>query len=130
MTRVFTASALLFSLAAAVCAAEGGDAAAGKTYFTQTCMQCHSAESGDGGGEIGPTLVGLVGRQAGTADSMFPYTKALKESKLVWNADALDRFLENPPAVVPGTAMAMPVPAKQDRDDLIAYFKSLLGGAR
>ena len=127
--RLFIASMLVFSIGTA-CAAEGGDAAAGKVYFTQTCSQCHSAQSGDGGGEIGPTLFGLVGRPAGTGDSMFPYTRALKESKLVWNAETLDRFLADPPAAVPGTAMPMPVPAKQDRDNLIAYFMSLLAGAK
>lgn len=127
--RVCIASVLVFSIGAA-CAAEGGDAVAGKTYFSQTCSQCHSAEAGDGGGEIGPTLFGLVGRQAGTGDTMFPYTKALKESKLVWNVEALDRFLADPPAAVPGTTMPMPVPEKKDRDNLIAYFISLLASAK
>jgi cytochrome c2 len=130
MFRVFVASMLVFSIGDFACAAEGGDAAAGKVYFSQSCSQCHSAVSGDDGGEIGPTLFGLVGREAGSGDKNFPYSKALKESKLVWNSDALDRFLEDPPAAVPGTSMPMPVPAKQDRDNLIAYFQSLLRGAK
>lgn len=128
--RVFIASMLMFSIGDAACAAEGGDAVAGKVYFSQTCSQCHSAESGDGGGEIGPTLVGLVGRQAGTGDHMFPYTQALKESKLIWSTATLDRFLADPPAAVPGTSMPMPVPAQQDRDNLIAYFMSLLTSSK
>jgi cytochrome c len=104
LVRVFIASLMVLSVGDAACAAEGG--------------------------EIGPTLVGLVGRQAGAGDSRFPYSQALKESKLVWEVDALDRFLADPPAAVPGTAMPMPVPGKQDRDNLIAYFKSLLSGGK
>jgi cytochrome c len=128
--RVFIASMVLFSIGDVVSAAEGGDAVAGKTFFTQSCAQCHSAESGDGGGEIGPTLLGLFGRPAGVGDNQFPYTKALKDSKLVWNVEALDRFLEDPPSAVPGTAMPMPVPAKLDRDNVIAYFKSLVAATK
>lgn len=116
---------MLFAFHGAACAA---DAAAGKAYFTQVCTQCHSAEPEDGGGETGPTLFGIFGKAAGVGDEMFPYSQALKDSKLVWNAATLDRFLANPMATVPGTAMPQPVPEKKDRDNLIAYFQSLIGG--
>ncbi len=46
---------------------------------------------------------------------------------LTWNADTLERFLANPPLTVPGTTMPMPIPVKQDRDNVIAYFQSLAG---
>jgi cytochrome c len=127
--RMFTAPLILLAIGA-VYAANPGDAAAGKAYFTQTCRQCHSAEAGDGGGEIGPNLIGLFGRPAGTGDTRFAYTKALTDSKLVWNLETLDRFLTDPAATVPGTTMALPVPEKKDRDSVIAYFQSLNGGAK
>lgn len=128
--RMFTAPLILFAIVAAAYAADPGDAAAGKAYFTQTCKQCHSAEPGDGGGEIGPSLIGLFGRPAGVGDNRFAYSKALTDSKLVWNQETLDRFLTDPATTVPGTTMALPIPVKKDRDNVIAYFKSLASGAK
>src|ERR1700754_875637 len=127
LVRILTLSFLLFVFEGTVCAA---DAVAGKAYFTQVCTQCHSAEPSDGGGEMGPTLYGLFGRPAGVGDEMFPYSKALKDSKLTWNAETLERFLADPMATVPGTLMPMAIPAKKDRDDVIAYFQSLKGAAK
>jgi cytochrome c len=128
--RLFTASLILVAVGAAAYGADPGDAAAGKAYFAQTCRQCHSAEPGDGGGEIGPSLVGVFGRPAGVGDTRFAYTKALTDSKLVWNEDTLGRFLTDPATTVPGTTMALPVPLKKDRDDIIAYFQSLPAAAK
>jgi cytochrome c len=123
--RMFTAPIILLAIGSVAAAADPGDAAAGKTYFSQTCMQCHTADPDEGGGEIGPSLVGLFGRTAGVGDARFVYTPALKDSKLIWNAENLDRFLTDPAMTVPGTTMAIPVPAQKDRDNLIAYFRSL-----
>jgi cytochrome c2 len=128
--RIVSASLILFAIGAAAYAADPGDAAAGKTYFIQTCRQCHSAEPGDGGGEIGPSLIGVFGRPAGVGDTRFAYTQALTDSKLVWNVATLDRFLTDPATTVPGTTMALPIPVKHDRDNVIAYFQSLAGGAK
>lgn len=116
---------VLLALLTCGVAASAADAVAGKAYFTQVCAQCHSAEPDDGGGEMGPTLFGLFGRDAAVGDEMFPYSQALKDSRLVWNAATLDRFLADPMTTVPGTTMPMPIPAKKDRDDVIAYFQSL-----
>ena len=128
--RMFTAPLILLTIGYAAYGANPGDAAAGKAYFTQACRQCHTAEDGDGGGEIGPALIGVFGRTAGVGDTRFTYTPALKDSKLVWNPATLDRFLTDPATTVPGTTMPLPVPDKQDRDNIIAYFQSLAGGAR
>ena len=125
--RMLTVPLVIFTFGGAACAA---DAVAGKAYFTQVCTQCHSAEPNDGGGEMGPTLYGLFGRPAAVGDEMFPYSKALKDSRLLWNAATLDRFLADPMATVPGTAMPMSIPVKKDRDDVIAYFQSLAGGTK
>ena len=128
--RMFTVPLIALAIGCAAYAAGPGDAAAGKAYFTQTCRQCHTAEDGDGGGEIGPSLVGVMGRTAGVGDSRFNYTPALKDSKLSWNPATLDRFLTDPASTVPGTTMPLPVPDKKDRDNLIAYFQSLAGSAK
>ncbi|HEY4211775.1 MAG TPA: c-type cytochrome [Steroidobacteraceae bacterium] len=128
--RLLTAPLLILVAIGAAYAADPGDAAAGKTYFTQTCKQCHSAEPGDGGGEIGPSLIGVFGRSAGVGDTRFAYSDALTNSKLVWDLKTLDRFLTDPATAVPGTTMAVPIPVKKDRDNVIAYFQSLAGGAK
>src|SRR5690606_20297970 len=40
----------------------------------------------------------------------------------------LDRFLESPTTVVPGTAMVVAVPDDASRENLIAYFEALANG--
>jgi cytochrome c len=128
--RMFTAPMILLAIGTTAHAAEPGDAAAGKAFFSLTCMQCHTADPAEGGGEIGPSLVGLIGRVAGVGDTRFLYSPALKDSKLVWNVDTLDRFLADPAIAVPGTTMPIPVPVKKDRDNLIDYFRSLSNAAK
>ncbi|HWB60033.1 MAG TPA: PQQ-dependent sugar dehydrogenase [Chthoniobacteraceae bacterium] len=112
---------------AAAFAQDAGDAARGKTLFTQSCAVCHSDVLGPGNTVIirqGPNLVGVVGRRAGTGMS-FNYTKPLRDSGLTWDAATLSHFLTNPAAAVPGTAMPIPVPNDQNRADLIAYLSTL-----
>ncbi|MEJ0005474.1 MAG: c-type cytochrome [Steroidobacteraceae bacterium] len=128
--RLYTAPLILLGVLTAATAADPGDAAAGKTFFSQTCMQCHTADPAEGGGEIGPSLIGLLGRTAGVGDSRFVYSPALKDSKLVWNPDTLDHFLTDPARAVPGTTMPIPVPAKKDRDNLLAYFQAVASSAK
>jgi glucose/arabinose dehydrogenase/cytochrome c2 len=105
-------------------AAPGADASAGKTLFQQRCSVCHTAEAGDNGGEQGPSLAGVLGRKAASAPQ-FSYSQALQDSKLVWDAPTLKRFLASPAIVVPGTTMLLAVPEEHDRDNLITYFQSI-----
>ncbi len=114
---------------AAACAtpALGADANAGKQLFRGQCALCHSAEPNDNGGAQGLSLQGVFGRAAATA-SGFGYTQALKDSHLTWDAATLDRFLNSPTTVVPGSAMVIPVPKKDDRDNIVAYFSALKDG--
>ena len=106
----------------------GADAGAGKALFAQRCTVCHTAEPSDNGGAQGPPLNALLGRTAGSL-AQFPYTAALRDSKLVWDAATLQRFLTAPTEVVPGTSMLIAVPAQTERDNLIAYFQSVAGQA-
>jgi cytochrome c len=119
--RLLALTGLFASLAAT---AHAADAAKGKVKFDEACAMCHSAVPGDGQGGMGPNLYSLSGKAAGTADKAFPYTAALKGSKLVWNAATLDRFLAAPAKVVPGTEMVVAIPAKATRDDVVAYLLS------
>jgi cytochrome c len=101
-----------------------GRAADGKQHFEEQCVSCHTAEPADNGGNQGPSLAGIWSRPAG-GDEEFEYTRELRESKLVWDAPTLDRFLAAPDQVVPGTAMVIAVLNQADRANLIAYFQSL-----
>ena len=115
--------------ALAAAPAFAADAGAGKSLFRQRCSVCHTAESGDNGGAEGPSLLGLVGRAA-AGSPRFSYTSALRDSKLIWDAATLQRFLAAPTSVVPGTAMVVAVPDQTDRDNLIAYFQGISNQAR
>ncbi len=111
---------------AAALPARGQDATAGKKIFRERCSVCHTAEPNDNGGGQGPSLIGVFGRASAGAPQ-FAYTQALRDSKLTWDAATLNRFLNSPGGVVPDTSMALSVPDKADRDNLVAYFQSVVG---
>ncbi len=103
-----------------------GDAAAGQKVFNK-CMACHTLEAGKN--KIGPSLQGVIGRTAGTAEG-FNYSEAMKKAGaggLVWNEATLDKYLSGPKVLVPGNKMPFPgLPKEQDRADVIAYLKSMM----
>lgn len=102
-------------------AAPASDAALGKRLYLR-CVACH-AISAKAPPKIGPHLQGIVGRKAG-AVTTFNYSAAMKASKLVWNDATLDKWLQRPQAVVPGTNMAFAgLSNPADRKALIAYLK-------
>jgi len=99
------------------------DAENGAAVFKR-CAVCHSIKAGSGP-SIGPVLAGVVGRKAGS-QSDFPYSKAMSEVGLVWDAATLDAFVTKPQSVVKGTKMTFPgLPDAKDRADLIAYLATL-----
>lgn len=97
-----------------------GDDARGKRLYGQ-CQACHAVIAGQN--RVGPSLYGIVGRQAGTVDG-FRYSDANTNADLIWTEDALFGFLEDPRGYMPGTRMIFLGVAKpQDRADIIAYLK-------
>jgi len=111
-------------IAPAVCTASKPDVENGKTTFNTMCGVCHSVQK-TGGPALGPNLLGVVGRKAGSQPDFTLYTPALKASKITWNKKALDKFLVNPNAKVPGTAMPMQIPDNKTRADVVAYLATL-----
>ncbi len=86
------------------------------------CKSCHTATR-DGANMTGPNLYDVFGRRAGTLPG-FAYSDALKVSKIVWSADTLDKWIQNPRADVAGTKMTyLGMENPKDRADLIAYLK-------
>jgi cytochrome c len=101
-----------------VIAASAGDAKSGEVVYSR-CAACHSLAYD----RTGPRHCGLFGRRAGAVPG-FDYSEAMKRSKIVWNDQALDRFLANPLAAVPGTSMGYAgITDGAERADLIAYLK-------
>jgi cytochrome c len=96
------------------------DVAKGSDVYQDRCSACHVL---NGVGQ-GPSLVGVVGRKAGSLPG-FGYSDVMKASGLTWTEASLDRFLSGPTKMVPGTAMRAIVPDPTERRDLIAYLASL-----
>lgn len=130
VTRFATPSlacALVAALALAGAPAWAGGAPAataaakrGERLFLQ-CRACHSLGT-ETAGKVGPPLVGLLGRKAGTYPE-FRYSAALAASGLVWDEATLERWLASPSTVVPGTSMIYAgLPKPEDRRVLIEYL--------
>ncbi len=98
----------------------GGDAGHGQSLFMDRCSMCHVI----GGQGMGPDLTGVVGRKAGSLPG-FSYTPGMAASGVTWTRANLDRWLTDPRAMVPGTAMRVKLPAEADRRDVIAYLATL-----
>jgi cytochrome c len=86
------------------------------------CAGCHSTQAGQN--KIGPSLAGVFGRTSGAVPG-YNYSAALKNAHLIWEAQTLDKFLQNPGGLVHGTKMFATVPAADTRQRIIAYLKSL-----
>jgi cytochrome c len=118
------ASAVFLMLAdGALQQARAADPTAGEAVFRQQCGICHSPKPDRN--MIGPTLFGVVGRVTGSVAG-YAYSVSNKNSNITWTPEVLDKYLESPKVVVPGTKMpyaGLKDPAK--RADLIAYLETL-----
>ena len=94
-----------------------GDAARGEVLY-QGCGDCHSIEKND----VGPMHKGVVGRPSGIVPG-YSYSPALRNAKIVWTEENLDKWLTDPQQFIPGTKMFYEVKNAQDRADLIAFLK-------
>ncbi|MEO8465000.1 MAG: c-type cytochrome [Gammaproteobacteria bacterium] len=122
--RLFALAALL-AAPAAYAGETKGDAANGKEMFMASgCPACHGVTKEDNS-KVGPNLVGVVGRQAGTTPSLLGPSENMKKYGVIWSAETLGEFLANPSAKVPGTAMAGILTDPQQRADVIAYLSTL-----
>ena len=110
-------------LAASATTALAADPAAGEKIFKTQCGICHAVVAGEN--RIGPTLFGVVGRQAGGVPG-FNYTADHKKLGITWDAATLDKYLVNPRAMVPDTSMVYAgLKDDAERADLVAYLETL-----
>ena len=111
---------VIFSIAIAIDIANAADPVNGKKIFKK-CVACHSLQEGKN--KIGPSLYNLLDRKIGSVEG-YKYSKAMKNSCVVWDEESLDKFLTKPRKFIPKTKMAFRgIKNKSLRDDLIAFLK-------
>jgi cytochrome c len=102
--------------------AGAADIAHGKQVFQQ-CAACHG-ETG-AGSDNGPSLVGVVGRKAGSVAG-FRYSAPMKRSTISWDEASLKAFLTDPQGTVKGTRMPFDgLKNPTDAADVAAYLGAL-----
>ncbi len=114
-------SDMLLLAAIALLLASPVSAASGEKVFNK-CKACHSLKEGKN--KMGPSLYGIFGRKAGTVPK-YRYSKALKNSGIVWTEETLDEWLKGARDVVKKTKMRTRGLKEADRKALIEYLKSL-----
>ncbi|MFK7992650.1 MAG: hypothetical protein AB8B87_00835 [Granulosicoccus sp.] len=95
-------------------------------HLVTPCLACHSLFP-DSTTHVGPTLAGVAGRALGTVAN-YTYSDAFSakaSSGLVWDRELMGQFLENPQAVVEGTAMRYAdTPDAEHRTQLLDWLFS------
>ncbi|HEY6455098.1 MAG TPA: PQQ-dependent sugar dehydrogenase, partial [Steroidobacteraceae bacterium] len=92
--------------------------------FATTCGGCHKVDGGTN--LIGPDLLHVYGRKVASAEGYQEYSPAMKRVGGRWDREKLDRFLTNPQAMVPGTAMTFTgISDPAERAAIIDYLKSI-----
>ena len=120
MRKIFMLTSLLVMIT--LTPAVAGDVDAGEKVFKK-CKACHLVDQEKN--KVGPHLVNVFGRTAGSLESFSKYSNALKDSGIVWNDDTLNGFLEKPKAYVKGTKMAFGgLKKEEDRLNVISYLKT------
>jgi cytochrome c len=102
------------------CPARAQDVEMGKQAFA-ACAPCHAPDQNG----VGPRLIGILNRPAGSVEG-FRYSRAMKNSKIVWDEKSLDAYLADPQKLVPGNLMPFSgIADAKKRSDLIAYLGTL-----
>jgi len=97
-----------------------GDRQRGAQQFRQ-CVACHSMVPGEH--LTGPSLAGVVGREAASVEGFDRYSGALRESGILWTEEALDKWLQDPTGLIPETSMRIRgIADKTVREDIIAFL--------
>jgi cytochrome c len=101
-----------------------GNAANGEGIAKKKCRVCHTFAKGEKA-KIGPNLYGVHGNKAAQKEG-YKYSKGIIAADLTWDDATLDAYLLKPRDVVKrGKMVFAGFRKKSDRDDVIAYLKTL-----
>ena len=119
---------IILSVLMLISVAHADTKVSGEKVFKR-CVACHSFTKT----KIGPPLGDIFGKKAGSVKG-FKYSKAMKNSKIVWNSCitdprkfsycTLDNFLKKPRKYMKGTKMRFSgLKKKSHREALTKYLK-------
>ena len=94
----------------------------GREYFIVNCLGCHAFACN----KTGPSLGGLFGRKAGSAEGYEKYySDELKNYGVVWDENTLDVWFTDPGRIVT-TVMATEgkIDDAEQRQEIIAFLKT------
>jgi len=119
------AAALVLVFSGALTRPAQAQSADGAKLYAQHCAACHQIAA-DAPQGMGPNLRGVVGRQAGQVKG-FAYSAEFKKAlaKKSWTADLLDKWLEEPQNVAPGTYMMYKQADPAIRAAIIEYLSTV-----
>ena len=119
------AAALVMVFSGALTRPAQAQSADGAKLYAQHCAACHQIAA-DAPQGMGPNLRGVVGRQAGQVKG-FAYSAEFKKAlaKKSWTADLLDKWLEEPQNVAPGTYMMYKQADPAIRSAIIEYLSTV-----
>src|SRR3546814_7632403 len=121
MIRPTLTACLAVVLHAATAGAAEGDPKRGAEVY-RACVSCHALEPGLH--LSGPSLAGVWGREAGTAEGFGRYSQGLKQAGFAWNSVALDGWLKSPQEMIPGNYMTFRgIDDARARADPIAFLE-------
>lgn len=120
-TSVMLAAALSLGAAATLAHAD----VSGEKLYKQNCAACHSLVK-DAPNGMGPNLHGVAGREAAQIAG-FPYSGEFKKALAgkAWSPDLLDKWLEQPQNVAPGTYMMYQQADPSVRKAIIDYLQTV-----
>lgn len=124
--KILPLAVLALTVVTAAPAFADGDAAKGKKVFNK-CKACHSDKPGKN--MTGPSLFGVIGRKAGTAEGFTRY-KGLVGADWTWNEKILMEYLKDPRKFLKkktghNSLMVLKLKKERDRKNVIAYLKTL-----
>jgi cytochrome c2 len=96
-----------------------------KSHQPMSVAMQHLSFSRDGKECCGPSLFGVVGRHTGSVTE-FHYSVGNQNANLNWDETTLEKYLDSPKTVVPGTTMNFAgIKDADKRADLISYLATL-----
>ncbi len=96
----------------------------GERQYRRKCSICHSLED-DGVRRAGPTLSGIMGRDAGAVEG-YVYSDTVANLGFAWSADTIDQLFDiGPDDYIPGSKMPQQrITRPEDRQDLIDFLRN------